>query len=159
MQHSAYLSLGSNIQPQKNIPMALKLMSELLTLVEVSSAWRTKAVGSSGPDFVNLAAHVLTDLDLSSLKDDVLYHIELRLGRVRTEDKFAPRPIDLDISIFDGEVIDPNTFKYNYLVLPLAELLPGLSLMSDGATLKDLAGELITRSSATRLADFPDSRG
>jgi len=158
MQHSAYLSLGSNIQPHINIPKALKMLSEQLTLLEVSSAWHTKAVGTSGPDFVNLAAHVLTYFDLKDLKRNVLYKIETDLGRVRTLDKFAPRPIDLDITLFDGNLLDANLCNLDYLILPLSELLPLFVYPPCGKTLRNLAGEIRAGSSAATLDEFPDYR-
>ena len=124
MQHSVYLSLGSNICPYENIPRALEAISEKLTLLQVSSAWITKAVGTNGPDFLNLAVHVLTELDQNELKENILTSIEDDLGRIRTADKNAPRTIDLDIILFDDQVIDPNLWKLDYLILPISELIP-----------------------------------
>ena len=45
---------------------------------------------------------------INDLKKLVLHPIENKLGRVRTRDKYLPRTIDLDIIIFDSEVVDPN---------------------------------------------------
>lgn len=155
MQHSAYLSLGSNIRPQENIPKALKDISENLTLLQVSSAWITKAVGTNGPDFINLAVHVLTEMDQNELKENILTSIEDDLGRIRTADKNAPRTIDLDIIIFDDHVIDSNLWKLDYLILPFSELIPSFSLSPNSKTLIELAAEIRSNSSATRLDQFP----
>ncbi len=156
MQHSAYLSLGSNIHPQENIPRALKGISENLTLLQVSSAWITNAVGTNGPDFINLAVHISTDLDQNALKENILTCIEDDLGRIRTADKNAPRTIDLDIIIFDDNVIDSNLWKLDYLILPFSELIPDYSPFPDGKPLIELATEIRSRSSATKLERFPN---
>jgi len=157
MQHSVYLSLGSNIRPHENIPKALKVISEKLTLLQVSSAWITKAVGTNGPDFVNLAVHILTELDQVELKEEILIRIEDDLGRIRTADKNAPRPIDLDIILFDDQVIDSNLWKLDYLILPFSELIPHFSPSPAGKPLIEQATEIRSRSSATKLAQFPNS--
>jgi len=156
MQHSAYLSIGSNIYPRENIPKALRFLSARLSILHLSSAWCTEAVGTSGPDFVNMAVHVETSCRLPNLKQDILYGIEDTLGRVRSTDKYAPRPIDLDIVIFDGKVIDPNLSQLDYLILPLSELLPDFSPTSDGQTMTDLANKIKARSTASKLEPFPD---
>ncbi len=158
MLHSVYLSLGSNIRPQENIPRALQQLSGQLSLLETSSAWHTKAIGTTGPDFVNMAVHIQTELSLYALKDDVLCKIEEGLGRVRTDNKYAPRPIDIDITLFDGEVIDSNLNHLDYLILPLSELLPDFSPTPGGITMQELATSVRTESLAVQLPHFPDFR-
>lgn len=157
MQHSVYLSLGSNIRPHENIPRALKAISEKLTLLQVSSAWVTKAVGTNGPDFLNLAVHVLTELDQPELKEEILGRIEDDLGRIRSADKYAPRTIDIDIILFDDQVIDSNLWKLDYLILPFSELIPDFLLPANGKPLIELAAEIRSRSSAIKLAKIPNS--
>lgn len=59
-----------------------------------------------------------------ALKTKVLRDIENRMGRVRTANKNAPRPIDLDILIYDGQTVDPDLWRYPHWAVPLAELIP-----------------------------------
>ena len=67
-KHEACLLLGSNIEPEKNIVQAVVHLQRLLTVLQVSSAWQSDAMGSSGPDFLNAALLVTTPLDADALK-------------------------------------------------------------------------------------------
>lgn len=153
--HAAILIIGSNIQPEANIARALDLMRERFTVRELSSAWRTEPVGTKGPYFLNLAARIETDLDAESLKWGVLREIEERLGRVRTADKYAPRPIDLDIVLFDGEVLDEGLWERGYIALTVAELEPDLVHPGTGETLAEVAQRLHRHYDAVQVKDQP----
>lgn len=61
----AIIGLGSNIQPERNIPLAARLLGrcEGWTLLAVSPTYRGPAVGTDGPEFHNAAALVETSLD------------------------------------------------------------------------------------------------
>lgn len=154
--HSVYLSLGSNIRPEQNIPKALELLSAELKLIQVSSAWCTEPVGTAGPNFVNLAVHASTAMDCANLKTHVLQSIELQLGRIRSADKFAPRTIDIDIILFDDDLIEDDLADTAYLVLPLAELIPSYIPPGGKQTLEKMAAQDSIRQTATRLDGFPD---
>ena len=136
--HQACLLLGSNIQPEQNIPRAVAQLQRQLTVLQVSSLWRSDAIGSSGPDFLNGALLVSTPLDADALKEQVIRPLEAQLGRVRTEDKNAPRTIDIDIILFDKVLLDPNLWKYAHRAVPVAELFPDYQSDS-GEYLKDAA--------------------
>ena len=58
--HQVYLSLGSNIQPEVNLPRAVELLQEYGKFIKVSRAWESEAVGSDGPNFLN-ACVLFTD--------------------------------------------------------------------------------------------------
>ena len=122
--HIACLMLGSNIRPEENLQQALSLLREQVSIQKISSVWKTLAVGSPGPDFLNAAILVQTDLDADELKDSVLRPLETKLGRVRVEDKNAPRTIDLDIIIFDDILLEDDLWHQAYLAVPISELLP-----------------------------------
>ncbi len=101
------LSIGSNIDKRRNIALALSALgnNEQLSLVCHSRIYETVAIGSDGkpsdqPSFHNLAAKVVTELSVACLTA-ALRAIEEKQGRIRTSDKFAPRPIDLDIVLYD----------------------------------------------------------
>jgi 2-amino-4-hydroxy-6-hydroxymethyldihydropteridine diphosphokinase len=147
--HQVYLSIGSNIDPEMNVPRAIKLLREHWRDLVISTAYETPAVGSPGPDFINLAVGLNTPLDAASLKQQVLAPIENRLGRVRSADKNAPRTIDLDILVFDDTVIDPQLWVRTHLAVPLAELLPDLENPQTRTRLREIAGTL-RRSSPIR---------
>jgi len=138
-----FLILGSNIDPEINIPLALEYLSldPSLTLVRSSSTWRTKPVGSCCTDFLNTAALVNTSLDPVSLKVNILNAIESRMGRVRTLDKNAPRTIDLDIVAVNDAVVDMDIFKFDHLIFPLVEIAPDLCDLKNQFSLTDIARE------------------
>ncbi|MBE0698215.1 MAG: 2-amino-4-hydroxy-6-hydroxymethyldihydropteridine diphosphokinase [Anaerolineaceae bacterium] len=140
--HLAYLSIGSNIHPQQNVARAVELLREHSPGLQLSAAYETTAVDSPGPNFINLAVCLPTSLDAAQLKQQVLAPIENQLGRMRTADKNAPRTIDLDIIIFDGEVVDGELWKRFYLAAPLAEILPGLKNPQTGESLRETAQRL-----------------
>jgi 2-amino-4-hydroxy-6-hydroxymethyldihydropteridine diphosphokinase len=86
------------------------MLGRHLTIEEVAQTWETPAVGSRGPNFLNTAAAVRTQLPPELLKSLVLRRIERQLGRVRTANKNAPRTIDLDILVYEGQVLDPKVW-------------------------------------------------
>jgi 2-amino-4-hydroxy-6-hydroxymethyldihydropteridine diphosphokinase len=139
--HQACLLVGSNIRPEENLPLALQRLQESVVIQNASSVWKTAAVGSDGPDFLNLALLVSTPLEATELKARVLRPLEAEMGRVRSADKNAPRPVDLDIIIFDGETLDGLLWEHAYRAAPVAELLPDLRSDS-GETLKHAAERL-----------------
>ncbi len=149
--NQAYLILGSNINPDENIPKALKYLRDSFTLKQVSSTWRTKSIGIEAPDFYNTAAEIETALDAYLLKEQCLCHIEEVMGRVRLPDKNAPRTIDIDIVIFNNGILDPNIFKMEHLALPLADLLPLLPDQDSGVTLQDIASDFQATGTAKNI--------
>src|SRR5688500_11861781 len=136
--HQVCLLLGSNIQPEKNIPLAVNLLQKQLTILQASSVWETKAVGSDGANFLNAALLALTSLEAEILKEQVLHPLEAHLGRLRTRDKNAPRTIDLDILLFDQQLLDPGLWQYAYRAIPVSEVLPDYQ-SETGEHLKDAA--------------------
>jgi 2-amino-4-hydroxy-6-hydroxymethyldihydropteridine diphosphokinase len=139
MQNKAFLILGSNIEPEKNILLALTYLDENFTLADISNTWITKPVGSKSNDFLNTAVSLLTGLDPYTLKENWLCHIEESLGRIRVDDKNAPRTIDLDIVIFNDIILDNNIFKYDYMIFPFAEIISSLIDPDSNLTLSEIA--------------------
>ena len=134
-----YLGLGSNIEPERNLPEALALLERHIPVADRSTVWETPPVGSSGPDFLNAAARVKTWLSMDELQAGVLRPIEEHLGRVRTDDPNAPRTIDLDILVYDGITIDEGLWEQAHVCIPLSELLPDYTHPLRGETLSAIA--------------------
>jgi 2-amino-4-hydroxy-6-hydroxymethyldihydropteridine diphosphokinase len=140
-EHQACLLLGSNIQPENNLALGVDLLRKKVKIVQISSVWETPSVGSVGPDFLNLALLITTPLEAGDLKMKVLRPLEAQLGRLRSADKNAPRPIDLDIIIFDDQLLDPNLWRHAHRAVPVAEILPGYR-SSTGDILSEVASRL-----------------
>ncbi len=147
------LGLGSNIQPKYNLPEALRRLAGMVKIKAVSSLWETAAIGSVGPAFLNAAAWLITPYDAVYLKTNVLWVVETSLGRVRNGDKNAPRTIDLDILVFNQEVIDKAIFRLDHLILPLSELVPELYDQETGKSLQELAVEHCCKPTAVRVGE------
>lgn len=159
--HRACLLLGSNIRPELNLARAVAQLRRQLAVLQASSVWQSKAVGSGGPDFLNVALLVATPLEAGALKEQVLRPLEAEMGRVRTSDKNAPRTIDADIVLFDGVLLDEALWEYAYCAVPVAELLPDYRSGS-GEALKDIAlrlAQMTAISTRSGSSGFPDLFG
>ncbi len=149
--HRSFISMGSNIDSEANLREAVQRLAQYCTLLAVSSVYETAPVGKiDQPAFLNAAALIETPLTAAQLKTDVLEAIEQELGRVRTDDKNAPRTIDLDIALFDDQILDigsrhipdPDILKYPYVAVPLADLAPQERHPETGQPLSEIARAL-----------------
>lgn len=129
--HKAYLSLGSNQDPEKNLLSAVIALRETFKNVVVSDWFPTKAVGFNGPDFINAAAIIETEWDVVTL-DAWLHTLEDRHGRRRDVPRFSSRTLDIDIIFFDDLVLNgPGNLqiprpelKHAFVLEPLAQIAP-----------------------------------
>lgn len=140
--HDAILLLGSNINPRENLQKALALLNQLCTITAKSRIFETKAVGSDGPDFLNQAVMINTDGGAAEFKRDIIDPIEIALKRVRVDNKYAPRTIDIDLIIFDAEILDENLWKYKFIALPVSDILPDLMHPDTNRTLREIITDL-----------------
>jgi 2-amino-4-hydroxy-6-hydroxymethyldihydropteridine diphosphokinase len=148
---TAYVSLGSNIEPGTNLKRAIELLGKKGTVRVISSAYRTAPQGFvEQADFLNMAVCVETSLDPFTFKKDVLDWVEHELGRVRDpQNKNAPRTIDLDISLWDSAIFeygdkpwrvpDPDILKFAHVAIPLAEIAPDYIHPVEHITLTEIA--------------------
>ena len=151
-----YLSLGSNIEPEKHLRAALTELRDKFGEISISPVYRFAAVGFAGPDFLNLAAGIDTDLDPFAL-NDWLHALEDRHGRRRDVPRFSNRTLDIDIVLYGGCVVKgPGNLdvprvelKHAFVLKPLADIAPDVvhpvldktlsRLWQEQATLADLA--------------------
>jgi 2-amino-4-hydroxy-6-hydroxymethyldihydropteridine diphosphokinase len=117
VKHRAWLSLGSNLEPERHLRAALDELRERFGALLVSPAYRFPAVGFVGPDFINLAAGIDTDMDAPAL-NDWLHALEDRHGRRRDVPRFSSRTLDIDIVLFG----DPIPSGAGHLRIPRKEL-------------------------------------
>lgn len=148
------LGLGSNINPETNIPKAIELLRQFLLLESISTAWYTPPVGTSGPNFVNAALLTHTDLTPENFKNEIIRPIEAQLGRIRSQNKNAPRPIDIDVLIWDQQILEPLIWEEAYLAVPVAELLPDLKSQDSEENLKHTAQRLASTSNIVPRPDI-----
>jgi 2-amino-4-hydroxy-6-hydroxymethyldihydropteridine diphosphokinase len=150
------LTLGSNIDKERNLPAAVRLLAERARLIAVSSVYETRPTGLlDQPNFFNAAVLLETDESPAELKDGLLREIETRLKRVRQADKNAPRTIDLDIALYDDRVFDytpadgrprhipdRDLLRFAHCALPVADLLPDMAHPETGEPLAAVAARL-----------------
>lgn len=162
MAESAFIELGSNLEPERYLPLAVERLANLGHIQAVSSAYENPAFGPPGqPDFVNLAVSLETDLPPDELRS-ALRRIETELGRRRSPDRYAPRVIDLDLCLYgsivtdrDGlQVPDPDILERGYLAHTLAQLAPDFRHPLTGQTLSEIAR--LANGSLPDLTERPD---
>jgi 2-amino-4-hydroxy-6-hydroxymethyldihydropteridine diphosphokinase len=131
--HTAFIALGSNLgDREKVLSAALRKLDQPpdVRVMKVSSFLDNPAVGGpvDSPTFLNAAAQVQTTLEAKSLLKRLL-EIERSLGRHRCE-KWGPRSIDLDLLLFDQQIIEsegltvphPLMHQRRFVLQPLAEI-------------------------------------
>ncbi|MDQ3057794.1 MAG: 2-amino-4-hydroxy-6-hydroxymethyldihydropteridine diphosphokinase [Pseudomonadota bacterium] len=136
----AYLSLGSNIDAEDNLRSAAAALRKRFAAVTLSPAYRMPAIGFEGPEFLNAAAIVDSDLDPFALTD-WLRGVEREHGRLRTHVKFSSRTLDIDIVYFDDLILDGDNegddtggaatlqlprpeLRYAFVLKPLSDIAP-----------------------------------
>jgi len=145
--HTACLSLGSNLDPERHLRAAARALRERFGDVFFSSVLRTPAIGFDGPDFCNAAAMIRTDLDPHAL-DAWLHALEAAQGRDRNAPRFSSRTLDIDIVFYDDRVIAPADgshlqiprpeLQHAFVLQPLAQIAPGFRDPLSGKTLAQL---------------------
>jgi 2-amino-4-hydroxy-6-hydroxymethyldihydropteridine diphosphokinase len=146
----AYVGLGANLGPKEvTILRAVDLLgaAEGVTLLELSQLRETEPVGVvDQPPFLNGAVALETTLSPRELLE-LLLGIEQELGRVRGEDRWGPRTIDLDLLVYGDKVVDepglrvphPLLHERKFALEPLAELEPDLDVPGLGKVSEALA--------------------
>jgi len=148
-----YLSLGSNVQPERNLTEAIRRLRVYGELRAISSVWESHAVGSDGPDFLNVCVGFVAPLDGAHLKQNILQSIETGLGRAKTANRNAPRTIDIDIMMEDNQPLNLERWNHAFVLMPMAELKPDLPHPISG---RRLAEEAMEVQSSTWIQRRPD---
>ena len=159
---TVYVALGSNLEPERHLPLAVELLAAHCHVDAVSPVYESPPVdGSDQPCYLNAVARAVTPLPPRAFKEGVLRAIEAELGRVRTEDPFAARTIDLDLILYgdrvqtSGEVHvpAPGIATYAHVAVPLADLAPALRHPESEETMASIARR-VNGSGLTRRDDL-----
>lgn len=144
----AFVAIGSNLgDPLAQARHAVTALAALpdSRLVLASSFYASRPMGPQDqPDYVNAVVALDTGLPPLVLLDH-LQHIELEQGRVRKEERWGPRTLDLDLLLYGDAVIEHERLTVphygmkcrEFVLLPLHEIAPALQL-PDGDTLSEL---------------------
>jgi len=137
-----YLGLGSNQDPHKYLRLAVEELGRRFVLQRVSPVYRNRPVGFEGADFLNAVARAETALSADGVCRQ-LEEIHELAGRKRGADPFVPRTLDIDLLLYDGDIIDrlqvprPDILAYSFVLRPLAEIDPCLVHPVTGRTMAD----------------------
>ena len=158
--NNVYITLGSNIEPESNLPAAVSLLKQTGDVVKVSSVYESDPVGNpDDPQFLNAALLWKTTLKPQKLKEHLLA-IEQQLNRVRDpHDPNSPRTIDLDLALYNREVFelgqrtvpDPDILVRPFVAIPLAEIDPDYVHPVVGTTLQAIAEGLSHNATALTI--------
>ena len=134
MSATVYIGLGSNVDREKNIVLAVRELRKVFGELELSPVYESAAVGFDGSDFLNLVAAFDPENDVEEVVK-TLRAIEDDLGRDRTQPRFSPRPIDLDILTYGECELDQPGIQ-----IPRHEILQNAFVLRP---LKDIAPEVL----------------
>lgn len=148
----AYIAIGSNLaSPLEQVNAAVQALGDIpqTRVVALSSFYRTPPLGPQDqPDYLNAAIALETALSAEALLDNT-QRIELQQGRVRKEERWGPRTLDLDIMLFGDAQIHTERLtvphydmkRRSFMLWPLFEIAPDLTF-PDGEHLSALLAQL-----------------
>ncbi|MEQ1529755.1 MAG: 2-amino-4-hydroxy-6-hydroxymethyldihydropteridine diphosphokinase [Methylococcales bacterium] len=130
---TGYISIGSNIDKEINIPTSLRALENCFGNLLVSSIYESEPVGFEGDAFYNLVVGFDSDLEVKQVAKQ-LRQIELDHGRTRDCKKFSARTLDLDLILYGDLIVDDGRLQiprdeiehYAFVLEPLAEIAPDL---------------------------------
>ncbi|HSG82762.1 MAG TPA: 2-amino-4-hydroxy-6-hydroxymethyldihydropteridine diphosphokinase [Gemmatimonadota bacterium] len=145
--NTVLLGLGSNEGDRvRQLERALERLKRLIRIERVSSIYETQPVGvRDQPWFLNLVCLGHTRLLPYDLLE-FLHEVENSLGRVRSEERFGPRTIDIDILAYEERVLErhdlvlphPRMTERRFVLEPLAEIVPEWRHPVEGKTAAEL---------------------
>ncbi len=157
-----YLSVGSNVEPERHLRAAAVALADRYGLLRLSPVYRNAAVGFEGDDFLNAVIAFETDAPVAEIAA-ALGEIEAAHGRRRGEARFAPRTLDLDLLLYGDAVLDGDPLRlprdeitrYDFVLRPLLDLEPALADPRSGTPLADAWERLDVPDGRLVRVDFP----
>lgn len=147
----AYVAVGSNIDPAEHVPLGLHLLHERAPVQAVSPFYETEPIDRPEQEaYWNGVAVVQAHGDPVGFHNGTLREIEAACGRVRGEDPYAARELDLDLLLWDEVVLDeaglvlpdPQILERAFLARCLLDLDPDIVLPGHQAPLAEEVGML-----------------
>ncbi|NRF29300.1 2-amino-4-hydroxy-6-hydroxymethyldihydropteridine diphosphokinase [Vibrio coralliilyticus] len=145
---TVFIAVGSNLaDPVTQANDAIEALKQLpkSQFKQSSNLYSSTPMGPQDqPDYINAVVEITTELTPLELLD-CTQAIEQAQGRVRKDERWGPRTLDLDIVLYGNEVMDSERLtvphygmkEREFVLYPLAEIAPNLTLPC-GTRLEDL---------------------
>lgn len=161
-----YVSVGSNIDRERNIRRAVMRLKERFGDLHLSPVYRSRPVGFRGEDFYNLVARFDTSASPHAL-DDELTIMEYAFGRRSDFCRYGPRALDIDLLLYDDLVIKDDDLElprrdileYAFVLRPLSDLAPELRHPVVGRSVADLWANFDSKDQTLWLAGLTQGLG
>jgi 2-amino-4-hydroxy-6-hydroxymethyldihydropteridine diphosphokinase len=161
-----YVAAGSNVAPEQNLARACREIADTWPDAVFSRAYRNKAVGFDGPDFINMVLGFRTPDPIEKVLAR-LREIETLCGRPRNAPKWASRAMDLDVLMFGAHIAKtadytlprPDLLKRPYMLGPMAQIAPDVVHPTAGKTIGALWQEFDRDEHAMVPVELPAIRG
>ncbi len=151
MHNLAYLSLGSNIEAEHCLPEAVRRLAAYGRVCAVSGVLESPALGDPAQaNYLNVAILLETSFSAAELWDEVIPKIETGMERIRSADKYSARRIDIDLMLFNHQVIQhgrhrvpsPEILERPFVALTLAQIDPDYAHPETGQSLQAIVAAL-----------------
>ena len=119
---SALIGMGSNIEPMRHLSIAANELRDLFSDITFSQVYQSAAIGMDGDDFLNACCmiHHVPDQDQLLV---LLKNLEDVHDRDRSKGSWKPRTLDLDLLMYDEQVLDDDLYQYAHVFVPASELV------------------------------------
>jgi len=132
----ALVGIGSNIYPEKHLADAAIEIKKQFSDVCFSNVYQSEPVGMEGENFLNACCLIRNAPDRGALID-WFKSLEDKHGRDRSEGSWKPRTLDLDLLMYDKEILDDDLSRYPHVYVPASELIDiEMPVYEAGAVLK-----------------------
>ena len=139
-----YLGLGSNIDPEENLRLGVSELRRRFGDLNISSVYRSAAVGFDGDDFLNLVVDLRADDSPAEIHAQIDAIHEMA-GRKRSDRRYSSRTLDIDLLLYDNLIVvepplrlpRPDVLKFSFVLRPLSEIAPDLVHPETGRTLAE----------------------
>jgi GTP cyclohydrolase-4 len=155
--HELYVGIGSNLgDRQANVLAALQRLRTRAEIFAVSAFYESQAAdGAPGPAYLNIAAGLRCDCARDEF-ERFARDVELAVGRARDTRRLEPRPIDIDLLVFDGDLAQHRLDDRPYNAVPLREIAPRFVTMQGTSGVRRLDRTL--RFDTDRQSEAPEVR-